>query len=814
MESKVKIEKNNAGIVDQLPYLRNEHFCDVRIQASESVITQQVQEKLQTLTRISFTKKTTKISAVQYCHRLVLAAAANDFLMTILNSHEYEDVLILMPDYSKSELNSFLSFIYGQSQDIDLSLPICQLFLKKDMKSIFVKNEFDDAKEELIEKEEVSDDEYVPDIPDIDYEITDCNDQEDVPLITRKRKAADKPAKKSVKKSKLDEEESKKVVKEVAKVTDDSIKKAKQKESDSKKKSRKNRVKEEQIKALAEAVGNHEDANWLINDANANPKELINEEPNWKCQFCDTLDNAKFSEYVKHFEETHQELLHKATCERCGNHYEAKEELLVHHLNIACVATKDPLVSCANCPCKFYSFRNLQSHVFLHHPQSCKPNLSINWCLYFCEICAKLYQSIESYRTHQSTKHELTKENFTENIEEELRFADKRNHDILEIEEKLTGVSIFCQICKARFDTRKDYKDHFKSKHPKEKWNDNIGFACGPNFQEIEKNVYCICYICQKSFAQRSSFRSHIIDMHEGDEKYPCKRCNTHFPTKLVLWQHRKTCMRTVPCEKCDFKAMSISRLRSHMTTDHPDNPDEGTKKRKIYEKVRMENGKVGYKCDLCDAILHSNKGVHHHRQVIHDLVNQDDLKTLHCPHEGCEYTTKFRMNLNNHTSRAHRIAKPICEHCGEKFVGAKELRHHVMRNHVHEEHACDECGKIFTNPLTLQSHKRTHGPPNYICQECGKGFRIPQQLRVHMKFTHSDFRGYVCLCSKAFKSKSHLIRHWKEKGHTKGQKLSLDGEVEDIEQRPAGKSNPFLTRVLVPKNVVETIIKEDCDSD
>ena len=820
MDSMIKIEKNQEGIIEQLPTLRNKHFCDVRIQASDTVITQKIQEKLQTLTRISFTKKSIQIPTVQYCHRLVLAAAANDFLTTILKSHDYEDVLILMPDYSKSELDTFLSFVYGQSQEIDLSLPICQLFLKKDMKAIFAKNEFDakeefsDEENEVKEKVEVSDDEYVPDIPDdvdIDYEITDIReDEEDVPLVTKKRKAQDKSEKTSSKKTKKDDPKKIKVI-------DETKEKEALVKTDNPKKTRRNRVKEAQFKALTEAIGNP-----VIFPNDVNPTVLIKEEPVWKCQFCDDLEKAKFSEYVKHFEEVHQDLQHRATCERCGNNYEAKEDLLVHYLNIPCVGDKDPFVSCEYCPCKFYSFRNLQSHVFLQHTQSCKANLAENWCLYFCEVCSKMFQSIDRLRTHQFAQHGLAIENFADKIESELQFSRKRvNTDMMEVKEKLTSMLIFCRICKSpqtMFESRNDYRNHFAKEHPNEKtgaFNKHIGYTCGPNFKEFQDGVYCICYICEAPFNDRSGFQKHVKDMHEKDEKFLCKRCNEYFPTKLVIIRHKKICeknSRTVPCEKCDFKAVSISRLRSHMTTDHPENPDERNKKRKIHEKVKMENGKMGYKCDLCEAILNSNKNVYHHRQVVHGLV-ENDAKPLNCPHEGCKYTTMFRMNLNNHTSRAHRTSRPICEQCGFVAIGAKELRHHIMRNHVNEQHVCDECGKMFTNPLSLYNHKKTHGPPAYVCQECGKAFVRPQQLSTHRKFTHSDFRGFICLCTKAFKSKSHLLRHWKEKGHTKGTKINLKGEVEHIEQpKVPDKSR----RVIIPnpKNVVETILPDDIDSD
>jgi hypothetical protein len=137
-----KMEKliGNFGILKNLPQIKvSQDFCDLKIKASNSNVIQK-DSKNQTKI-ISFVKKS-KIEIIpveQKCHRLVLAAAGNEFLKTILRSTvqdlDYqgdEDFLtILMPDFSKKELDLFLRFIYGQDEKIDLSLPICQLLLLK-----------------------------------------------------------------------------------------------------------------------------------------------------------------------------------------------------------------------------------------------------------------------------------------------------------------------------------------------------------------------------------------------------------------------------------------------------------------------------------------------------------------------------------------------------------------------------------------------------------------------------------------------------------------------------------------------------------
>ena len=102
---------------------------------------------------------------------------------------------------------------------------------------------------------------------------------------------------------------------------------------------------------------------------------------------------------------------------------------------------------------------------------------------------------------------------------------------------------------------------------------------------------------------------------------------------------------------------------------------------------------------------------------------------------------------------------------------------------HKNEEHICDLCGKVFTNPLSLRNHKKTHGEANLQCQMCGKSFVRRNNLNTHTKFAHSDLKPFSCLCGKRFKTKAHVRRHWLTSGHTKGKRFNEDNEcIEDLD--------------------------------
>ena len=75
---------------------------------------------------------------------------------------------------------------------------------------------------------------------------------------------------------------------------------------------------------------------------------------------------------------------------------------------------------------------------------------------------------------------------------------------------------IFCRLCKKVFPGKREYRTHFEIDHKdklefakthnveKDLICDGIGYAKGPKFEEIEKNSYCICYVCEKHFSGES----------------------------------------------------------------------------------------------------------------------------------------------------------------------------------------------------------------------------------------------------------------------------------------------------------------------
>ncbi|XP_065085541.1 transcription factor Ouib-like [Ochlerotatus camptorhynchus] len=79
------------------------------------------------------------------------------------------------------------------------------------------------------------------------------------------------------------------------------------------------------------------------------------------------------------------------------------------------------------------------------------------------------------------------------------------------------------------------------------------------------------------------------------------------------------------------------------------------------------------------------------------------------------------------------------------------------------KRHVCDVCYKTFTQPQTLNRHKKIHSKdsePGKSCNYCSRMFLRADDLRRHIR-THTNERPYVCeLCARAYKQSFELKEH------------------------------------------------------
>ncbi|XP_014472789.1 PREDICTED: Krueppel homolog 1-like [Dinoponera quadriceps] len=218
------------------------------------------------------------------------------------------------------------------------------------------------------------------------------------------------------------------------------------------------------------------------------------------------------------------------------------------------------------------------------------------------------------------------------------------------------------------------------------------------------------CLLCQKSFAQKSVYQSHLRSHgKDGEGPYRCNICGKTFAVPARLTRHYRTHTGEKPyqCEYCSKSFSVKENLSVH---------------RRIHTKERP------YKCDVCGrAFEHSGK-LHRHMRI----------------HTG---------------ERPHK-----CTVCSKTFIQSGQLVIH-MRTHTGEKpYVCKSCKKGFTCSKQLKVHTRTHtGEKPYTCDICRKAFGYNHVLKLH-QVSHYGEKVYKCtICNETFGSKKTMELHIKK---------------------------------------------------
>lgn len=218
------------------------------------------------------------------------------------------------------------------------------------------------------------------------------------------------------------------------------------------------------------------------------------------------------------------------------------------------------------------------------------------------------------------------------------------------------------------------------------------------------------CLLCQKNFAQKSIYQSHLRSHgKDGEDPYRCNICGKTFAVPARLTRHYRTHTGEKPyqCEYCNKSFSVKENLSVH---------------RRIHTKERP------YKCDVCGrAFEHSGK-LHRHMRI----------------HTG---------------ERPHK-----CSVCSKTFIQSGQLVIH-MRTHTGEKpYVCKSCKKGFTCSKQLKVHTRTHtGEKPYTCDICRKAFGYNHVLKLH-QVSHYGEKVYKCtICNETFGSKKTMELHIKK---------------------------------------------------
>ncbi|XP_037960003.1 zinc finger protein 224-like [Teleopsis dalmanni] len=109
------------------------------------------------------------------------------------------------------------------------------------------------------------------------------------------------------------------------------------------------------------------------------------------------------------------------------------------------------------------------------------------------------------------------------------------------------------------------------------------------------------------------------------------------------------------------------------------------------------------------------------------------------------------------------------CKHCNRIYKNPTSYRKHMMVIHDVEpdipEFICSQCNKVFITVRQLNTHIRTHLPPEEKmrtpCPHCPKKFSTAAVLKQHVACVHSNHTPFICdICGKRLKTRAALNEH------------------------------------------------------
>ena len=303
-------------------------------------------------------------------------------------------------------------------------------------------------------------------------------------------------------------------------------------------------------------------------------------------------------------------------------------------------------------------------------------------------------------------------------------------------EEVGTEVERFqCKFCDFFTIKAKYLQRHLREKHDiKVTFNTEKSEKVDPEkrLESIKEHIYMegetyICKTCQytttiEKYAKRHVQRRHPVDDEITEEEQVCPHCPTYkthrkkYLSRHIRQNHNENIVDK-PCDRCEYKTKSYSRLKRHVREVH-----EGIK-----DKV----------CSQCGAAFKRKaKLVYHieekHEGIFRDRKRYEYKKPLHKPHvchlcTGTPFASHVPSGLKIHINEVHlKIGECICPHCDYRAY-----RPYIMKRHikfVHEgclDYKCDQCGYVFDSGVKLKSHKKTVHDKirDNICDHCGGGF-------------------------------------------------------------------------------------------
>ena len=182
-----------------------------------------------------------------------------------------------------------------------------------------------------------------------------------------------------------------------------------------------------------------------------------------------------------------------------------------------------------------------------------------------------------------------------------------------------------------------------------------------------------------------------------------CVECDFSCYDEITIKKHHDSVHRQTTlfqCAICEFESTSSSILNNHIQSKHTSKEKEihtCDKCEQSFPYQFLVGNHICYRCNKCNFIGSSSKGLATHVQAIHSNATVQIETNVRFQCELCDYTYKYNIQMKKHMLTTH-----------------KDTQTHV------EDFPCNDCNLSFGNSKYLEEHNKFHHKTAVACSYCG----------------------------------------------------------------------------------------------
>ena len=308
---------------------------------------------------------------------------------------------------------------------------------------------------------------------------------------------------------------------------------------------------------------------------------------------------------------------------------------------------------CSHCDYCGNKESDLRGHILRVH--------STSQCLQ-CDICDKQFKNLSTLKTHNRLIHEVSHQSFQC---DKCEYTSKskqnlKNHQITHENRRYD-----CDTCDYQCKSEKSIKEHKRSHLP------------------IHEQLKCseCSFITHLNRLLQAHQRKHL-----PEEEIKCSMCSYVTPCKKQMKDHAMTYHKDViPCQYCDFKAMSmqahgqhITKTHSKTTCDYCDFTSTSISQTRSHMK-KCKNTDGRYICHVCNMQLSTSLARSQHQKDEHSVNDMNEKRNC----EYCDFESTSTSTIRTHMKKCKETeGRYVCEDCGKQYSTLSARSQHIKNDH------------------------------------------------------------------------------------------------------------------------------------